>query len=870
MKHFLTVSLLYLCLFGAHAQEKERSDSLVRLLSATRMEQVEKGGENYRKVTGPASFLHNGTYLLCDTALWNMNTSVIDCIGHVSIIQEDTRLDSDKLVYLIDENLAQFRGSLVELEDREGNRLRTRHLDYNTKDSVAVFMHGGSMMDHDGQIIESVTGRYDSKIKLFTFLKDVNMFTDSVFIRTPRLLYHSDSDLAEFSGGIDAWHEEDMLSSEDGWYDRPRDLFFFRKKVHAQNRTQEAWGDSLFFSRSVMEVELLGNAQVTDTTRNMHSMADRMFYQDTLSTLTLSRDPVVVGVFSEKEKPDSVWIRGEKFILRSVPMCDVPASETTASEKRLKDLATDAISEYRKKTAEEAARKAAEAAKLDPNNPASRQAPAAPPKAAPKKEPKKEPAPVIPAAPADSTALADSSASAVPVTPADTASAVVPVDSTKRTFLSAIRDVRVFRRDMQIVTDSLEYNDLDSLIRLYKRPLVWNQTYHQYTSDSLFAVVRGKSLEKASLMSDAFVTVHEDSLCFDQIRSTEMVAFFDSTGVISRFDALGDADAVFYIKEDSTFATVNISKSKMLSAAFKEGEIDKVYYYDASKSDAYPLAQMKKEQRTLKGFEWQPERRPRSPRDITTRKLRPSERLSYASRVQPPFVFTGDYFPGYIAGVREEIVHNREARERRKREKAARDAFLQDSLAKAAIIRDSLAKADSLHAADSLKAAADSLKKAASDSLNAAADSLSKAASDSLRAGADSLSAAPLTPAQIKALEKEAKRKEKEARRKEREALARAKAEAREREWARLDSLDAEKAARKAAVKKAKEREKKRKAYKALLEQERREKEVLDRYIEYFRRKKAAAEAKAAAREASIPRRSVRQEEENAAEGRGE
>lgn len=49
--------------FRLSAQEKgSQVDSLVRLLSAQSMELIEKDGVDYRKVTGPARFLHNDTF----------------------------------------------------------------------------------------------------------------------------------------------------------------------------------------------------------------------------------------------------------------------------------------------------------------------------------------------------------------------------------------------------------------------------------------------------------------------------------------------------------------------------------------------------------------------------------------------------------------------------------------------------------------------------------------------------------------------------------------------------------------------------------------------------------------------------------------
>ena len=147
------------------AQEEDK----VHLISAQSAQLIEKDGQNYRKVVGPARFLHNNTYLLCDTALWNVSTNIIDAVGHVRIIQDRTQLSSETLQYVVDDNMAKFRGSLVQLEDKDKNTLRTRYLDYNTKDSVAVFQNGAAMRDKDGQIIESIYGTYDSKAHLFVF-----------------------------------------------------------------------------------------------------------------------------------------------------------------------------------------------------------------------------------------------------------------------------------------------------------------------------------------------------------------------------------------------------------------------------------------------------------------------------------------------------------------------------------------------------------------------------------------------------------------------------------------------------------------------------------------------------------------------------
>ena len=98
---------------------------------------------------------------------------------------------------------------------------------------------------------------------------------------------------------------------------------------------------------------------------------------------------------------------------------------------------------------------------------------------------------------------------------------------------------------MQIVCDSLEYSDLDSLARLFKSPVIWNEVRQQYIADSITAVIRNQAMEKVSLMSNAFIHIQEDTAHYDQIKSTEMMAYFSEDGELERFDALGGASAIF-------------------------------------------------------------------------------------------------------------------------------------------------------------------------------------------------------------------------------------------------------------------------------------------------------------------------------------
>lgn len=809
----------------ARADEEEKYVRLVKAQSVNII--TDADGKAFRKAVD-ATFLHNGTLLICDTAYWRVDENIINAKGNVRLSQEGTELTSEKLDYYVNDNLAQFRGGVVQLRDKENNILRTHFLDYNTADSVAVFSKGASMKDKDGQIIESMDGTYSSKAKLFTFEKDVNMFTDSVFIKTQALDYHTDSQKAIFRTYIDFWKDDNMLSASSGWYERNDEIFFFTGDVHGTTDKQETWCDSLYFYRIPNNVLMKGSIQLQDSLHNTTAVSRYLFYEDSLSTVTLRKEAAVAIVTEDElSQKDTLYFGADTLVYYTLRHCDIPKSELANSTARISEIMTDPVGEYRKKAAEAAAKAQAEALEKVAGT-----RPGLKPDAASKKQPEAvdEPAgesgePETPdaqpeteapkadnvAAPKDSIGVATDSlgvaADSVKVAldslnvAADSVS--VAVDTTKYGFAFARGNVKIFRRDIQVRCDSMHYSDLDSIARFYKDPVIWNEENRQYYSDSLAVLIKKGRVDRASLMSNAFVVTQEDSLLYDQIKSAEIMAFFDSTSALRRFDALGGATAVFFLRENDRLATVNKVESKMLSGNFVNGNIDRIYYYDSPKNDAYPVVQFPQQERYLKGFRWIPELRPTGKQDITTLSIRPSQRKMYAERPRARFKQTDIYFPGYIKSVYASI----DARERARVEAARKKREQQALEGKGDSVVDTLA------VKDSTMVKLDSTAVTKVDSLAAQVDSTSV---DVLQ---DSLSSKKSFIQKIKD-KLEQWRKQREDR------------------WARLDERDAAREAAKKEKALKKQREKTRKELIERQKQERREKEILDKYIEYYEKQK--------------------------------
>ena len=761
------------------AQESEPADSLVRLLSAQRAKLIEKNGRNFREVTGDVRFLHNNTYLHCDTALWNVDSEFIDAIGNVKIIQENTILTGDKLHYIVKRDLAQFRGSLVELLDKDGNCLRTKYLDYNTRDSVATFWNGGSMRDEDGNIIESQRGVYEAKLSKFSFNRRVQMFSDTLFFVTDSLRYYSDRNFAEFTTNTRGWRNDNYLEAEAGWYDRGVEKLFFEKDVYLRTPEYEIWCERLHYDRNNAISLLEERVRILDTAHQAVIATNRLLYEDMRKYAELTDQPAII-YYGEDEKGvrDTVFFAADTLIIQNLRMYEVDSAVVEVAKRRRDQSRLDPVGaairqrqQAQSQPASQGNRPGSGQGAAPANRPAgNQQAGQTPPNANRQSGQTNRPTPPVPnrqsqgqtappvqtqtagsndfprtkspsgpctadfsavidfgfeqdttavppqrpprpnrppmdslrnrpaLPPADSmpkagnrppmdslmksrqrpdgltnrTAATDSLQKTTSVVdslqmtpPTDSLQAKAPADSTvvvpeppkdttQVVFMKAYHRVRMYRSEMQLICDSLEYTGIDSIARLYKDPVLWNEISNQLTSDSMQLVIEDGVLTKGILNSNAYLVAEQDTLFYNQIKGAEMIGYFQDSELY-RFDALGGASALFFLAEDSSITTMNQKESTMLSSLLKDNTIERSTYFEKVKNDFFPIVELTPEQKFLRDFHWRPEDRPQDRFSVTDATVPESERERAVHRFFPRFMTTENYFPGYIPGILREI-----------------------------------------------------------------------------------------------------------------------------------------------------------------------------------------------------------------------
>ena len=670
MKRLCCIAILFLLAVSLGAQNKSGQDSLVRLLQAETAKQYDRYGMSYREVTGSqVTFLHNDTYLLCDSASWNVDAGLIEAYGNVQLIQDQTKLTSENLVYLIDQNLAKFRGGIVELTDKDGNLLRTEQLDYNTKDSVALFYYGGAMKDTEGNVMESSRGTYDAKINTFTFERNVEMFADTARLKTDVMRYLTNEEKAYFYENTFAWRGNGFVKANGGWYDTKNHILSFNNDVFMDDPDYEAWANEVFYYQDTSFVEMRDQVQVLDTANKVILLADKAIYDRETEAATLTDNPAVV-FFGENEEHivDTLFMRADTMLFYSVRLSSIEENEINDAAKRKEDMLYDSLSAQRqeqaKKRQEDWVAKMKEYGKLpqdyDPDDPDGSKKRAAdslanalpaadslaneiPPADSLSNElPAADSIPnVLPAA--DSLAMNPNGSDSLSVEAPVADSTANPADTVKIRYIRAYNDVRMYRSDIQARCDSLVFCELDSIARLFNRPILWNEGKNQLTADAMQLLMQDGNVTRGAMLDNAMITTKEDSIHFNQIKSTEMTGYFRNNELY-RFDALGGVNAVFYLVEDESLTTLNIKESRSLTAVIRNGNAEKLLYTETIKSDAYPITSLEIEKQRLNGFEWRGEERPVSRNEVTDRKLKESERDRYVDVTMPTYRYINRFF----------------------------------------------------------------------------------------------------------------------------------------------------------------------------------------------------------------------------------
>jgi lipopolysaccharide export system protein LptA len=180
--------------------------------------------------------------------------------------------------------------------------------------------------------------------------------------------------------------------------------------------------------------------------------------------------------------------------------------------------------------------------------------------------------------------------------------------------IQAFPHVQFFREDIQGRCDSLDYLVSDSLIKLFKDPIVWIEN-NQLTADSLGVYLDKDGIDKMEMNGNGFMNAREDSLYYNQIKGKMITGFFKEDQ-LNYVDVAGNGESVFYPKDGEQIIGQNKSLSSTIRISFKEGKIDRISFITDPDSKLLPLKDLGTNDYYLEGFKWFEDKRPKTREDI--------------------------------------------------------------------------------------------------------------------------------------------------------------------------------------------------------------------------------------------------------------
>jgi lipopolysaccharide export system protein LptA len=212
---------------------------------------------------------------------------------------------------------------------------------------------------------------------------------------------------------------------------------------------------------------------------------------------------------------------------------------------------------------------------------------------------------------------------------ADTLVAIESKDPSKKRLL-AYKNVRIFKTDLQGISDSMAYVTADSTLYFYKDPVLWTDG-NQMTADSINLLIKNGTIDKLNMDQNSFV-VSTDSLAnYNQVKGRKMVALFRN-GKINKVNVDGNGESLFFALNDEETQVIGMNKifcSRMV-INFKLNKADNISFYIKPDASFIPPHELKEPEKTLSGFNWREAEKP------TRAELKKLDRVKEEIDITPP------------------------------------------------------------------------------------------------------------------------------------------------------------------------------------------------------------------------------------------
>lgn len=191
-------------------------------------------------------------------------------------------------------------------------------------------------------------------------------------------------------------------------------------------------------------------------------------------------------------------------------------------------------------------------------------------------------------------------------------------DSLGQRRITARRNVRFFKSDLQGVCDTMTYSGADSLITLRGAPFIWSKD-DQISGDTVSIKLRDGHAETLFVDGAAFMISQVDSIHFNQVTGLTMTGHFKNDQ-LHELVAEGNSRTAYFAQEkkDTTERVTGLNRAdcSRITVVLDSGKVSTVSFITQPDATLYPLEKAPVEEMRLEGFRWNAAARPEDREDI--------------------------------------------------------------------------------------------------------------------------------------------------------------------------------------------------------------------------------------------------------------
>ncbi|MGE4587123.1 MAG: OstA-like protein [Mangrovibacterium sp.] len=174
--------------------------------------------------------------------------------------------------------------------------------------------------------------------------------------------------------------------------------------------------------------------------------------------------------------------------------------------------------------------------------------------------------------------------------------------------------VKFFRSDMQGICDSLVYWSKDSTLQMFRDPVIWSDV-NQMTADYVEMITENEEKQRVEMKQNAFIIAQEDSGKYNQIKGRDMTGLIRNRDLYL-VDVDGNGESLYYARDDKGILGLNRAQGSNIRIFLKDRKVKRIIFITSPDGTLSPLPDVFEEDKTLPGFSWREEERPKNHRDI--------------------------------------------------------------------------------------------------------------------------------------------------------------------------------------------------------------------------------------------------------------